>query len=117
MNFVEALKVSQGVLETYKQNYPKFWLKLDGTPILNDLSVRMAEAFVAQAQQPAAAVSARPLAEYHEDFGVVTWWRFPVEEPAWIGTPNDDDWPGYYTHWTPHPEVPAMLAAKRGGGA
>lgn len=60
---------------------------------------------------PAAAVPARTLAEYHEDFGAVTWWHFPVSEPAWIGTPNDDDWPGFHTHWTPHPEVPAMLAA------
>ena len=60
---------------------------------------------------PASAVPVRTLAQYHEDFGVVTWWRFPVDEPAWIGTPNDDDWPGYHTHWTPHPAVPAMLAA------
>ena len=52
--------------------------------------------------------AARPLAEYHEDFGPVVWWRFPVHEPAWIGTPLDDDWPGYHTHWTPHPPVPEV---------
>ncbi len=50
--------------------------------------------------------AARPLAEWHEDDGPVVWWRFPVEEPAWIGTPLDEDWPGDHTHWTPHPAAP-----------
>ena len=59
-----------------------------------------------------AAPEARPLDEWHEDMGAVTWWRFPVEEAAWIGTPLDSDWPGYHTHWTPHPAIPAMLAAR-----
>lgn len=48
----------------------------------------------------------RTLAEWHEDDGPVVWWRFLVDEPAWIGTPLDDDWPGYHTHWTPHPKPP-----------
>jgi hypothetical protein len=60
------------------------------------------------AQQPAAVDGARPLDEWHEDDGPVVWWKFPVDEPAWIGTPLDSDWPGYHTHWTPHPEVPAL---------
>lgn len=50
---------------------------------------------------------ARPLSEYHEDQGPVVWWRFPVEEPSYIGCPNSSDWPGYHTHWTPHPPIPA----------
>jgi hypothetical protein len=48
----------------------------------------------------------RPLADWNEDDGHVTWWAFPVEEPAWIGTPLCEDWPGYHTHWTPHPVLP-----------
>lgn len=56
-----------------------------------------------------AGIDARPLSDWHEDKGDVTWWKFPVEEPAWIGTPLDSDWPGYHTHWTPHPSVPAHL--------
>lgn len=47
-----------------------------------------------------------PLDEWHEDDGDVVWWKFPVSEPAWIGTPNDDSWPGYHTHWTAHPPIP-----------
>lgn len=67
---------------------------------------------------------ARPLAEYHEDFGPVLWWRFPVTEPPYVGSPLDTGrtlkvivdgqiflpmvggWPGYHTHWTPLPPIP-----------
>ena len=53
-------------------------------------------------------IEARPLDEYHEDYGFVTWWKFPVDEPSWIGSPTCSDWPGYHTHWTPHPPIPAI---------
>ena len=53
---------------------------------------------------------ARQLGEWHEDDGPVAWWAWCghewAGEPAWIGTPNSSDWPGYHTHWTPHPEQP-----------
>lgn len=49
---------------------------------------------------PAERKAARALAYWHEDFGPVLWWRFPVNEPPYVGTPMDDDWPGYHTHWT-----------------
>lgn len=74
------------------------------------------------AQPPAAGADARPRSEWHEDNGDVVWWRFepgesePVGEPAWIGTPNDHAWnyigggQTYYTHWTPHPKVPALAS-------
>lgn len=53
---------------------------------------------------------AHPIDDWHEDDGPVVWWRFPVDEPAWIGTPNDSDWPGYHTHWTAHPPLPKPRA-------
>lgn len=61
----------------------------------------------------------RPLSEWHEDDGPAVWWKFPVEEAAWIGGPNDSDWPGYHTHWTPHPTEPTLRAqgALRGVGS
>lgn len=69
-------------------------------------------------QQPAAVDGARPLDDWHEDDGPVVWWKLPVDEPAWIGTPLDSDWPGYHTHWTPHPSCPPnALAAQQGGGS
>jgi hypothetical protein len=67
---------------------------------------------------------AKPLSEWHEDIGHVLWWKFPIDEPPYVGTPYDDGypvevaggvgveylggWPGYHTHWTPiePPEEP-----------
>lgn len=59
--------------------------------------------------------AARPLEDWSEGIGDVVWWAFPVEEAAWIGSPLNSDWPGYHTHWTPHPPVPAHLNASKGG--
>ncbi|AQR77697.1 hypothetical protein ABNB59_20675 [Paenibacillus larvae] len=48
-----------------------------------------------------------PKSEWHEDHGAVLWWKFPIVEPPYSGSPLDEDWPGYHTHWTPfiRPEV------------
>lgn len=32
-----------------------------------------------------------PIEEWREDYGCVLWWRFPIEEPPYCGTPNDTD--------------------------
>lgn len=45
--------------------------------------------------------AALPLDEWSEEDGAVLWWRFPIEEPPYVGNPLCDDWPGYHTHWTP----------------
>lgn len=66
---------------------------------------------------PQTGLVAQPLSEWHEDDGFVTWWKFPVNEPSYIGSPLCSDWPGYHTHWTPHPEIPTnadALAAAEG---
>jgi hypothetical protein len=74
------------------------------------------------------ATKARPISEYHEDMGPVLWWKFPVDEPPYVGGPLDNGkiveicarydggdklmlcqvggWPGYHTHWTPLPAAP-----------
>ena len=45
---------------------------------------------------------ARPLRHYHEDMGTVLWWRLPIHEPPYVGTPNGSQWiDDYYTHFTP----------------
>lgn len=41
-----------------------------------------------------------PLSEWHEEDGNVLWWKFPVDEPPYVGTPLDNNWPGYHTHFT-----------------
>lgn len=29
-----------------------------------------------------------PLSEYHEDMGDVLWWKVPITEAPWVGSPN-----------------------------
>ena len=49
---------------------------------------------------------ARPLELWNDDDGVVLWWVFPIQEPPYVGSPLDSEWPGYCTHWTPLPPFP-----------
>lgn len=95
------------------------------------------KAGLAQGRQ-SIAERARPRSEWHEDYGAVLWWRFPVDEPPYVGTPKDlgrlvemhasqgpgrptlisrgfvGGWPGYHTHWTPLtiPAEPRMESAQ-----
>lgn len=42
----------------------------------------------------------QPRDAWNEGYGDVLWWRFPVTAPPYAGTPLDDDFPDYVTHWT-----------------
>ena len=42
----------------------------------------------------------KPIEEWHEDIGDCIWWHFPVEEPPYVGTPNDCNFPDHVTHFT-----------------
>ena len=77
-------------------------LALDGIEVLA-ASLAQAEEAVALARE--AYQVPRSLDDWHEDIGPVLWWFFPVQEAPWCGGPNDSDWPGYHTHWTPLPGV------------
>lgn len=46
LDFVESMEIARGVLAQYKLDHLKWWRRMDGTPILNDLAVRMAIAFL-----------------------------------------------------------------------
>jgi hypothetical protein len=65
---------------------------------------------VLSAQPPATLAQpdpvARPEDEYHEDMGAVLWWRFPIDEPPYCGSPLDSEWPGCHTHFTPLGPMP-----------
>ena len=84
----------------------------------------VAEELAAQyaAEVEALRASAKPILarardEWHLDDGPVLWWAWNghgwADEPAWIGMPLDDDWPGYHTHWSEHPGKPAIDAARK----
>lgn len=47
--------------------------------------------------------TALPAKEWHEDDGDVLWWRFPIVEPPYVGSPLASDWPfdeGDLLGWT-----------------
>jgi hypothetical protein len=44
-DFVICLKLAEEAFEQYKEAHPKWWRRMDGTPILNDVAVLMAEKF------------------------------------------------------------------------
>lgn len=46
------------------------------------------------------AISPIPIEEWYEDDGDCLWWKFPIEEPPYCGSPLDEDWPEYHTHFT-----------------
>jgi hypothetical protein len=51
-------------------------------------------------------VEAIPAEDYHEGYGDVVWWRLPVDEPPYVGSPLDSLWlKGYYTHFTRLPNL------------
>ena len=45
-DFVTCLRLAQEVFEQYKIKHPKWWKRMDGTPIFNDVAVLMAQKFV-----------------------------------------------------------------------
>jgi hypothetical protein len=45
----------------------------------------------------------RPQAAWAASHGPVLWWKLPVTEAPYLGTPRDAGWPGDHTHWTPLP--------------
>lgn len=45
-------------------------------------------------------VEARLAEHWNEDMGDVIWWNFPVEEPPYCGTPLDEHFPKYKTHFS-----------------
>lgn len=56
---------------------------------------------VKQIDEPQAEkVEARLAEHWNEDMGDVLWWDFPVEEPPYCGTPLDEQFPKYKTHFT-----------------
>jgi hypothetical protein len=47
----------------------------------------------------------RPASEWRDDDGDVLWWRLPVEEPPYVGSPMEYGWrDDYYTHFSPLPD-------------
>lgn len=118
-----------------RQDFPQSWLDnpeaFGLTPLYSTLTTR----------DVTEQVTALPLCDWHEDMGDVVWWCWRDDawlgEPAYIGSPLNlgytvechtqaqngsapaarfmvGGWPGYHTHWTPHPAFPDLRAALTG---
>lgn len=55
---------------------------------------------ISLAEPQAEKVEARLAEHWNEDMGDVLWWDFPVEEPPYCGTPLDEHFPKYKTHFS-----------------
>ena len=51
---------------------------------------------------------ARHIDEWHEEDGPVLWWRGPITEPPYVGTPDYEDFDDTYKWWSSIdiPEIP-----------
>lgn len=56
---------------------------------LREIEPRWRELEYLDAQSKLAAAQPRPISEYHEDMGAVLWWKFPIVEAPYVGSPND----------------------------
>lgn len=64
-----------------------------------DDGISVAIDIVEQLDEPQKPV-AKLAKHWHEDEGDVLWWNFPITEPPYCGTPLDDNFPSYKTHFT-----------------
>ena len=129
-------EIARAILEVSNRfiapNFPKGF-QLRGFDELDERELRLHLAYadailalplISKAEQRGAE-RPRPLSEWDEGMGDVLWWKFPIEEPPYVGTPLDigftvgaqlynqfgdvigktensvGGWPGYHTHWTP----------------
>lgn len=109
------LAQAERVAELEQENIRTSGLYIDAIAERDALKTRLA-----QAEQVPAVTEVRPLDEWHEDYGDAVWWTWQdgqwLGEPSYIGGPNDSDWPGYHTHWSPHPAFPAALHPQSAAG-
>lgn len=109
----------------------------EATATFRNRAYLRADAILAEIQRTHAIVpiQALPLDKWHEDVGDVMWVKFPIDEPPYVGTPNDmgqpfevelrcvdggaevvhkhtvGGWPGYHTHWLPLPDMNRVVPA------
>lgn len=98
----------QEVIDELNKTQEKFyevWMNLDldkssrDTAINVYVGIMLAKTYVDKLDEPQKVI-AQIAEKWHEDIGPVLWWNFPVEEPPYCGTPLDDDFPKYKTHFT-----------------
>lgn len=83
---------SKGRIAQIKERDTKF---LEGTKLKEDW-----EWLIRQFDFYQDSIKPLPLEEWHEDDGDCLWWFFPIGEPPYCGSPLDEYFPDYVTHFT-----------------
>lgn len=106
---VKAEAVSQEAIDTVKlqlRDWMKGQVTMPDPEYAMQLMFRLLEDHDTCQRQAAAykeLMTVRPELDWCEEMGNVLWWKFPIQEPPYCGTPLDDDWPEDHTDWTPLP--------------
>lgn len=93
----------QELIERYKTKYaeePKDWKHPSVNASRQDLFANFIRDLKQLDEPQAEKVEAHLAEHWNEDIGNVLWWDFPVEEPPYCGTPLDEHFPKYKTHFT-----------------
>lgn len=86
--------------------YPRWLAAKKMSEAKAEAEIAAMQAVLASMQRFENLTKMRPLEEWHEDFGDVLWWKLPIEEAPFVGSPLDSSFPGdYHTHWSPIPQV------------
>lgn len=120
IGFIAALKICETVMADYKRDHLKWWKRMDGTPILNDLPVRMATAFI-NATHADATDGWQSIETAPKDDEIAVLGYQQVTKDVWVIGPmycKDGEWLllAYHSantefemqpsHWIPLPEKP-----------
>lgn len=89
-------RLLKGVRHVYTRN----WTNRPAPPCHGEMPFEVAPATAQNVPFAHLLPASRPLDDWDEKHGPVLWWKFPVCEPPYVGTPLDDDFPEYVTHWT-----------------
>lgn len=71
-----------------------------GFNTMKGIAIGLANSLDEPIEPQAEKVEAHLAEHWDEDMGDVLWWDFPVEEPPYCGTPLDEHFPKYKTHFS-----------------
>lgn len=90
-------------LEEIKRYDDSVWLHiLKETTVFDTVNIKAQKDWLIKSVESyEEAMKPKPIEEWHEDDGDVIWWKLPINEPPYIGSPLCDDFTfDYYTHFT-----------------
>ena len=82
------------------------WKETVGVDLVETLPRALRRLLESNRAKASAYETLHPAETWTEEDSYVIWWRVPIEESPYIGTPNDTSWiDDYYTHWSVLPRA------------